>query len=406
MQFSDVIAQNALKAQLVNLVQNNRLSHALLFLGKEGTGALPLALAFAQYMVCEKRNGHASSSNEPSLFNDAPAETPLHSNNWPTDSCGVCSACKKAAEMVHPDIHFTYPVFSQKANDKPKSTDFIKPWRQFILQQPYGINYDWLQFIGAENKQGNIYSEETADIIHKMSLKSFEAEYKILIIWMAELLGRESNKLLKLIEEPPENSLFILIAENDDLLLPTILSRTQLIKLPILKNHEIAEALEKKFNLTADLAQKIAFLSEGNFHEALEQSKTEQHAYQDWDQLVKNWLNSIVRTGPIAQVKWIDDVQKLGREKQKQFLKYFTQLIHHAIRLRFQLIEADPANNNDSFAIKLNTLCNIEQQQAIIQELDQATYYIERNAHAKLLFHALTIKIYHIISNKSVILIP
>ena len=406
MQFSAIIGQQPLKDQLAHLVQHNRLSHALLFLGKEGTGGLPLARAFAQYIVCEKRNGKvAAAAAEPSLFEEIPAAIAEEAAGKEIiDSCGECSACKKAAALIHPDIHYTYPVFTQKPGDKPKSTDFIKQWRQFMLQQPYGSNYDWLQFIGAENKQGNIYAEETADIIHKMSLKSFEAEYKILIIWMPELLGKESNKLLKLIEEPPPNSLFILVAENEDLLLPTILSRTQLIKIPLIPKAEIALALEKNLELTSAKAKEIALLSEGNYHEALQQAQSEQHAYDDWDQMVRTWLNCIIRTGPIAQVKWIDDISKIGREKQKQFFKYFTHLIQHAIRINYGAQEADAESVTDAFALKLNKICDVVQLEAIINELDQATYYVERNANPKMLFHALTIKLYHIINNKSVIL--
>lgn len=407
MQFSDIIGQQPLKEQLANLVQHNRLSHALLFLGKEGTGALALARAFAQYIVCEKRNGKVLpvAVAEPSLFGDlSVAPKAYQPDTQILDSCGQCSACKKAAELIHPDIHYTYPVFVQKAGDKPKSTDFIKQWRLFMEQHPYGNNYDWLQFIGAENKQGNIYSEETADIIHKMSLKSFEAEYKILIIWMPELLGKESNKLLKLIEEPPPNSLFILVAENEALLLPTIISRTQLVKVSLLPKAAIAQALQNNLNLSASKANEIASLSEGNYREALQQALSEQHAYDDWDQMVRSWLNCIIRTGPLAQVKWIEDISKIGREKQKQFFKYFTHLIQHAIRINYGAQEVDAASATDAFAIKLNKICDVVQLEAIINELDQATYYVERNANPKMLFHALTIKLYHIISNKSVIL--
>ena len=141
----------------------------------------------------------------------------------------------KANQLVHPDIHFSYPVITKKAGEKPISTDFITEWREFVATNPYGNVYDWLQFIGAENKQGNITADECNDIIRKLSLKSFESEYKILIMWMPEFLGKEGNKLLKLIEEPPPNTLFILVAENEDLILPTIVSRCQLVKIPALE---------------------------------------------------------------------------------------------------------------------------------------------------------------------------
>ena len=194
MQFQSITGQKETKEQLVQMVQHNRLSHALLFLGKEGSGALQLALAFAQYIVCEKGSGKKTTIEEPSLFGE-PEPAPAN-NGQPTsvnDSCGTCPACKKANELIHPDIHFSYPVITKKPGEKPISTDFIKEWREFIAQNPYGNIYDWLQFIGAENKQGNITAHECNDIIRKLNLKSFESEYKILIMWMPEFLGKEGR---------------------------------------------------------------------------------------------------------------------------------------------------------------------------------------------------------------------
>jgi DNA polymerase III subunit delta' len=411
MQFSNVIGQEEIKDHLVHMISDNRLSHALLFLGKEGSGALSLARAFAQYTVCEKVNGKAGMqvqhAETPSLFGEPEPVPQAETRRFFPDSCGECAACRKATQLVHPDIHFSYPVITKKAGDKPVSTDFIVEWREFMAQFPYGNSYDWLQFIGAENKQGNITAHECNDIIRKMSLKSFEAEYKILIMWMPELLGKEGNKLLKLIEEPPANTLFILVAENDALILQTILSRTQLVKIPLLQNTDITSALETRLHVPPPKARQIAATSEGNYHEALQQL---QHAEDDWEVLLRDWLNSILKTGPAAQVKWIDEISKTGREKQKQFLKYFTHLLEQAIRLRV-LGDLDPLNSQREdtsladFAGRLNKLCSVEQQEAIVHELDQAAYYIERNANAKMLFHALTIKLYHIISNKSVILV-
>ncbi len=409
MQFSQVIGQKDLKTQLTNLIMQNRLSHALLFLGKEGSGALPLARAFAQYTVCERVNGKQATDNsqqstEPSLFekfeSTEVSERSIINPQLLTDSCGQCAACKKAALLIHPDIHFCYPVISHKPGDKPISTDYITEWREYLAKNPYGNSYDWLQFIGAENKQGNITSEETKDIVRKMSLKSFEAGYKILIIWMPELLGKEGNKLLKLIEEPPPDTLFILVAENEALILPTILSRIQLIKIPLLRTIEIEAALELREGVHVLKAAQIASMSEGNYHEALQQL---QHTEDDWEVLLRDWLNSIVKTGPLAQIKWIEEISKTGREKQKQFLKYFTHLLQQSLHLKISGNTANSVTKND-FALKLNKLCDIAQQEAIVNELDQAAYFIERNANAKMLFHALTIKLYHIISNKSVIL--
>jgi DNA polymerase III subunit delta' len=407
MQFQSITGQKEVKEQLVQMVQHNRLSHALLFLGKEGSGALQLALAFAQYVTCDKVNGRQTTANRQpeaaSLFGEAP-EPVSDIQYLASDSCGTCPACKKAADFIHPDIHFSYPVIPRKPGDKPVSTDYIKEWREFIKQNPYGNVYDWLQFIEAENKQGNITAEECNDILRKMNLKSFEAEYKILVIWMPEYLTKNGNKLLKLIEEPPPNTLFIFVAENDELILPTILSRTQLVKIPLLTNMEVEAALELHDGVNPDKARQVAAVAEGNYREALHML---QHADDDWQALLREWLNAVLKTGPVAQVKWIDDTSKLGREKQKQFLKYFIHLLEQAIRLR--AMESSglqyPASGADTdFALRLNKICNIGQQEAIINELDKASYYIERNANGKMLFHALSIKLYHIISNKSVIL--
>ncbi len=400
MQFDQVIGQKAVKEQLVQLVQQNRLSHALLFLGREGSGGLPLAMAFAQYIVCEKVQAWLRpAAAGPSLFGD-PEPAPVPSAA-PADSCGTCPACVKAQQLVHPDIHYSYPVIPQKSGDKPISTDYITEWREFIRQYPYGNVYDWLQSIKAENRQGNITAEECNDITRKISLKSFESGYKILLIWMPEYLAKSGNKLLKLIEEPPPNTLFVLVAENEEQILPTILSRTQLVKLQRLSHQEIEAALELRAGAQMDKARRVASLCDGNYHEALQLLQQEEN---DWEQQLREWLNSLVKRNYPAQVKWIDDMSKQGRENQKQFLKYFTHLLETAIRLQFIPGEEQAPDNELDFARRLNKLCGAGQQEAIIRELDKAGYYIERNANAKMLFHALSVRLYHIIADNSLIL--
>lgn len=401
MPFSSVIGQDQTKQQLVELVHFNRLSHALLLLGQEGSGALPMALAFAQYVVCEKANGKETASG-PSLFGEEPSN-PAGARVMLSDACGVCPSCVKASQLIHPDIHYSYPVIPRKAGDKPVSTDYGSEWREFVKQYPYGNSYDWLQFIGAENKQGNITAQECNDIIHKLSLKSFESGYKILIMWMPEYLGNEGNKLLKLIEEPPVNTLFLLVAENESLILPTILSRTQLVKMPLPETADIEQALVERAGLEQAQARQIAVLCEGNYHEALQLTR---HAGDDWQGVLRDWLNAILKNGPIAQVKWIDEISKSGRERQKQFLRFFNHLLEQAIRLRYMEGVSIPIPDVEKdFAMRLNKIADIGQQQAIIGELDKAAYYIERNAHAKMLFHALTIKLYHILAEKKVTIV-
>jgi DNA polymerase-3 subunit delta' len=218
---------------------------------------------------------------------------------------------------------------------------------------------------------------------------------------MPEYLGNEGNKLLKLIEEPPANTLFILVAENESLVLPTILSRCQTVRIPPIEISDVADALVQRSKLVETQALQIAAVSEGNYREALQLI---QHAEEDWQSLLREWLNSILKTGPIAQVKWVDQASALGREKQKQFLRYFTHLLEQSIRLRTMGEENLPLTGAEKdFALRLNKLCDISQQQAITEQLDEAAYHIERNANAKMLFMALTIKLYHIIANHSVI---
>jgi len=398
-QFSDIIGQRSVKKQLAELVQHNRLSHALLFLGKEGSGALPLALAFAQFLVCSTGIVPVAEKG-PSLFGDMEPEQPAPPAALKTDSCGACPSCLKAAQLIHPDIHFSYPTVTMKAGEKPIATEFITEWREFIRLNPYGNLFDWIEMIKEkENSQGKITAEECNDIIRKLSLKSFESGYKVLIMWMPELLGTEGNKLLKLIEEPPPDTLFILVAENEEGVLPTIVSRCQLIKIPALEKKEIEEALISRNKTSPAIASQVAGVSEGNYREALQ---LVQHAEEDWQVLLREWLNGMLKTGPVAQAKWVEEISRLGREKQKQFLRYFNHLLEQAIRLRATGDASGAIGMERDFAERLNKIAGIEQQEAIIEEIDRACYYIERNAHGKMLFHALTIKIYHIIQDKVV----
>ena len=374
-----IIGQEVLKKQLTELVQQNRLSHALLFIGKEGVGGLPIANAFAQYLVCER-----------SMTNSL------------AEPCGSCPACKKATEFVHPDIHYSYPTVTRKAGEKPVATDFIVEWRDFLKQHPYGNLFDWIELIKEkDNSQGKITAEECNDILRKLSLKSFESPWKILILWHPELMGNEGNKLLKLIEEPPPQTILLLVSESEQNVLPTIVSRCQLIKVPALENAVIEKALIERNKTTPELAQQIAALAEGNYREAL---LLAQHAEEDWQELVRNWLNAILKTGPVAQAKWVDDMAKLGREKQKQFLRYFTHLLEQALHVQISGDALPISEKEKDFALRINRIADLAKQEAMMKEVDAAIYHLERNANAKILFHALTIKLYHIIQDNIVLL--
>lgn len=407
MSFINVIGQEVARRHLIDMVAQNRLGHALLFLGKEGNGSLALAIAFAQYLVCNKVNPLGNSKPvEPDLFGTL-EETAIEneSSPIPQDACGECAACIKAEKLVHPDIHFSFPVITKKTGSPPISDDYINEWREFIAEYPYGNIYDWLQFIAADNKQGNITAKECNEINHKLSLKAFESKTKVLIMWMPELLGNSGNKLLKLIEEPPPDTLFLFVAEDDQAILPTILSRTQLIRIPALSNVEIEQALMTRANISKERASQIAGVSEGNYREALHLL---QHAEEDWQGLIRDWLNTIMKDALQQQVKWIEEISRLGREKQKQFLRYFIHLLQQAIKMQF-IPEFEthfhiPDNERD-FARRLNNLCGADALEAIVNELDKATFYIERNANPKMLFHALSIRLNYIIKDNSLILI-
>ena len=396
MQFKDIVGQQAIKQHLIEIVEQNRLSHALLFLGKDGSGALPLALAFAQFVICQP----IASPVVEDLFGSMSALEAKPSYFSPEELVDQKNF-QRAEKLMHSDLHFSYPVISKKPGDKPKSTDYINEWREFIKLSPYSNAYDWLQFIGAENKQGNITADECNDIMRQLNLKSFESGYKVLVLWMPEYLGKEGNKLLKLIEEPPANTLFILVAEDEEQILPTILSRCQLVKIPLLEVKEVEQALIARAKASPETAAQVAAICEGNYREALQLL---QHNEEDWQTLLKEWLNSTLKGGPIKQVKFSDDISKLGREKQKQFLRYFNHLIGQSIRIKVLGANAFAiAESEREFAQRLNKIASVSQQQAIIEELDKASYYIERNANGKMLFQALTIKMYHIIQNKVVV---
>jgi DNA polymerase-3 subunit delta' len=380
----EVIGQEKLQQQLVEMVQHQRLSHAMLMIGPEGSGALPLAIAFAQYIVSIPRETEAVED----LFG-APSEIEQ------------LASYQRASTLMHPDLHFSFPSITEKPGQKNLSSNHIEAWREFVNGYPYGNVFDWLQFIKADNKQGNISADECNEIIKKLSFKSFESNYKVLVMWMPEYLGKEGNKLLKLIEEPPANTIFILVAGSEENILPTILSRCQLIRVPRLSSASIEKALIERAKIAPEKAAQVALMADGNYREALHLL---QHSDADFLAQIREWLNAILKNGPVAQAKWVEETSKMGREPQKQFLKYFNHLLEQSIRLKVlgKDLHLDP--DLKDFALRINKIAGVGQLEAMIQELDKAVYYIERNANPKMLFMALGIKFYHIIQNKTLIL--
>ena len=392
----EVIGQEKLQEQLVDMVQHQRLSHAMLMIGPEGSGALPLAIAFAQYIVSIPRASEAVVD----LFADPQANIADEKIPGP-DEIEQLASYQRAAALMHPDLHFSFPSITEKPGQKNLSANHIEEWREFINGYPYGNVFDWLQFIKAENKQGNISADECSEIIKKLSFKSFESNYKVLVMWMPEYLGKEGNKLLKLIEEPPANTIFILVAASEENILPTILSRCQLIRVPRLSSASIEKALIERAKIAPEKAAQVALMADGNYREALHLL---QHSDADFLAQIREWLNAILKNGPVAQAKWVEETSKMGREPQKQFLKYFNHLLEQSIRLKVlgKDLHLDP--DLKDFALRINKIAGVGQLEAMIKELDKAVYYIERNANPKMLFMALGIKFYHIIQNKTLIL--
>jgi len=371
MQFKQIVGQAAVKQRLINSVKENRVSHAQLFLGPEGSGNLALAVAYAQYLSCLDRQ--------------------------PDDSCGECSSCRKYQKLAHPDLHFSYPFFAKHKDDT--AITFIDQWREALLATPYPSLDIWRGYLDAENKQANINIAECHQIIKKLSFKPFESEYKILILWLPEYLDKEGNSLLKIIEEPQPNTLFLLVAQNQDQILNTILSRTQLIKVPALTYDEINQELISQYNQTEKAAAELAYLSNGNFTDALLMMQQDDKSYHT---LFVQWLRLCFGNKGIEIVGFVDQLSKMGRENQKNFLRYGISFVRECCLLiagAGELVHL-PATELET-AQKLSSIMNIEMNQAIIAELEKAHYHVERNANPKILFLDVSLQIMSFLKLKS-----
>jgi DNA polymerase-3 subunit delta' len=371
MQFKYIAGQAPVKQRLINTVNDNRVSHAQLFLGPEGSGSLALAIAYAQYLCCE----------------DKQAE----------DSCGVCSACRKYQKLMHPDLHFSYPFFAKDKNDTALS--FIEQWREALLANPYLSLDIWRSYLDAENKQANINIAECHQIIKKLSFKPFESVYKILILWLPEYLDKEGNSLLKIIEEPQPNTLFLLVAQNQDQILNTILSRTQLVKIPSLSYDEIKQELMQNHHQTEFAAAEIAYLSNGNLTEALGMLQQETKSYHT---LFVQWLRLCFGNKGPEVMAFVEQAAKMGRENQKNFLRYGISFIRECCLLRAgagSLVHL-PAQELET-AQKMTNVMNTAMAQAISSELEKAHYHVERNANPKILFLDVSLQIIKILNFKT-----
>lgn len=366
MRFKEIFGHQNVKNHLINSVQQNRVSHAQLFLGPEGSGSLALAVAYAQYINCE--------------------------NKLEEDSCGTCASCRKYEKLIHPDLHFSYPFYASKEKKIEIATDVIEDWRKAFLQNPYlGLNF-WREQLDAGNKQANINIAEAHDIIKKLSLKSFEAEYKVLIMWLPEYLDTQGNALLKLIEEPPAKTLFLLVAENQDKIINTIISRTQLVKINKLQHDEMKNYLIQEKNLDPTSANEISFIADGNVQEAL--NLIDQQRSNETFSLLVQWLRFIVTDNGLELIKLSDDnLSKLGRENQKSFLLYTINMFRQIILMQQGLRNLVFLQEQElAFVEKFSELFQFEQLEQAIELVEKTHYGIERNGNPKILFLDLSLQ--------------
>ena len=365
--FRDIIGQEDIKKQLIKNVQENKIAHAQLFCGGEGVGKLPLAIAYARYISC------------------------LHPSD--EDACGKCANCIKFNNLAHPDLHFIFPVVKKKNTKEIVSDDYIAEWRELIAKTPYFNLHTWLEEMGAENQQALIYVKESNEIIRKLSLKSSQGGYKIIIIWLPEKMNQEcSNKLLKLLEEPAEQTVFLLVSEEPDALLTTIQSRTQRINIKGIDENDIKEALINIYGLQEQDATNIAHQCEGNFLKAIESISLNEENKLFFDLFVALMRLSYQRK--IKDMKaWSETVATMGREKQKHFLGYCQRMIRENFIYNFHNRSITYlANDEEAFSTRFAPFINERNVMEIMNELNEAQRHIEQNVNAKMVFFDFSLK--------------
>lgn len=379
MLFSEVLGLPHIKNHLTTTADNGRIPHAQLFVGSAGSGTLPMAIAYARYVLCRNTGSENNTGN------------------------GACNL--KISKLAHPDLHFAFPVAN---NDKVKknavSTHFCEEWRQFISEDPYGSLFDWYQKLGIENKQGKIGVDEAQDIVKSLSLKAYEGGYKIMIIWMAEKMNDScANKLLKLIEEPPQKTLFLLITEEEENIIQTIRSRCQTIHFPPLNEAVIAEGLEQRESCEPAKAMTIAHRANGNYTNALHILR-----HNSGDEQFEEWFVSWVRTafkakgnkGALAELlTWSEMIAATGRESQKKFLLYCMDFFRQALMHNYKaqdLVFMEPQTKGFKLE-KFAPFITGNNIMGITKELEDAVYHIERNGNAKIILTDLSIKLTRLI---------
>ncbi len=365
MQFSEIVGQAHTRQLLQTIASSDRMPHALLLIGAPGAGGLALALATAKLILCE----HPSDAREP---------------------CGTCSQCTKVEKLIHPDLHFSFPTVGAKAT----SGALMPQFRAAIAENPYLNVQQWLERIEAGNAQGNITKEECVEIVKKLSLKIFEGKRKILLMWLPEYLAKEGNRLLKLIEEPPDDTVFLLVAENAELILNTIVSRCQIVKVPPLQDSDIAQALIERGQTSGD-AHTISHLVDGNFNNALTMIA---QAQDDYANIFIDWMRKCFQGNPLELLNWTESFAKNGREAQKSMLRYGLHFLRELLILKVtQKTELRLQPNEQQTAMRMQNIIHWEMIDAMQKLLDECTFHIERNANPKILFLDTSIQLHKIL---------
>ena len=381
MLFKDIVGQEQVKQRLIKSVREGRIPHAQLFIGPEGTGKLALAIAYAQFISCQKKGDD--------------------------DSCGVCPSCHKFMKMIHPDLHFVFPIIlSDKKSDSDDdkgpsgklSDAFLIQWREALLANAYITETDWYEMIGAENKQGIIGTTESSDVIRKLSLKSYESDYKTMIIWLPERMNQQAaNKLLKLIEEPPLNTTFLMVSENPTQLLKTILSRTQIIKIPPIHRDSIALALVSRYQFNSSKANEISRLSNGSFRKAISLVSTdaENQYFPFFRQLMRlSYSNDV-----LGLLDWANEAASLGREQQKEMLSESLRLLRESLMLNMDLEDISYlAGDEVDFGKKFSPFINKSNVFQIFTEFNLAIEHISRNGNPQIIFTDMCMKLVKLIN--------
>ena len=364
--FRDVIGQDEAKQRLIREAKEGKIAHARLFCGPEGIGKLPLTIAYARYLSCQ--------------------------NPGVDDACGTCPNCMKYNKLAHPDLHFVFPVIKIKSKDTV-SDDFLSEWRELLSQTPYFNLNIWLKEMGAENQQAQIYVKESDEIIRKLNLKSSQGGYKIMIIWLPEKMNVEcSNKLLKLLEEPPSQTIFLLVSEEPEMLLTTIQSRTQRFNLYGIEEKQIAQKLIQQYGILEQDAIDIAHLSEGNFLKALETIHLNEENQLFFEMFVSLMRLSYQRK--IREMKqWSETMASMGRERQKQFLQYCQRMIRENFIYNFHESSITFLNEEERhFSSRFAPFVNERNVIGIMNELSEAQRHIEQNVNARMVFFDFSLK--------------